>query len=49
MKKIKAAYLLDSKIGKSRTLNSMDNKNYDIPDNFILEMTNCQPESNLVQ
>jgi len=44
MKKITTP--LNSKIGKSWTLDSKDNKNCDIPDNFIIGMTNCQPKSN---
>lgn len=47
MKKITAP--LNSKIGKRWTLDSKENKNHDIPDNFTIGMTNCQPESNQFQ
>ncbi|MDL5513082.1 hypothetical protein QSE00_14740 [Arenibacter sp. M-2] len=46
MKKTSEPYQLNSKIGKSWTLDSMDNKNYDLPDNFIMGMTNGKSESN---
>lgn len=46
MKKTIEPYQLNSKIGKSWTLDADDNKNYDLPDNFILGMTNSNLESN---
>lgn len=46
MKKTIEPYQLNSKIGKSWTLDSKDNKNYNTPDNFILGMTNSHSESN---
>ncbi|MBD3660770.1 MAG: hypothetical protein HUJ11_01005 [Arenibacter algicola] len=46
MKKTTEPYQLNSKIGKSWTLDADDNKNYDLLDNFILGMTNSNLESN---
>lgn len=46
MKKTTEPYQLNSKIGKSWTLDADDHKNYDLPDNFILGMTNSNLESN---
>jgi|TARA_R110000744_G_scaffold64543_7_gene132687 hypothetical protein len=46
MKKTTEPYQLNSKVGKSWTLDSKDNKNYDLPDNFIMGMTNNYSESN---
>ncbi|MBU2903947.1 hypothetical protein KO529_04050 [Arenibacter algicola] len=46
MKKTTEPYQLNSKIGKSWTLDSEDNKNYDLPDNFIMGMTNSHSEAN---
>ena len=46
MKETTEPYRPNSKIGKSWTLDSKERQNFDLPDNFILGMTNSNSESN---
>ncbi|MCK0188386.1 hypothetical protein [Arenibacter sp. F20364] len=46
MNKTTDPYQLNSKIGKSWTLDSKDSRNNGLPDNFIMGMTNQNIESN---
>lgn len=46
MKKTSEPYQLNSKIGKSWTLDSMNDRNFDLPDNFIMGSTNNITEAN---
>ena len=49
MKKTTDPYQLNSKIGKSWTLDSNDNESNGLPDNFIMGMTNQNTEGNQIQ